>query len=244
MTVETAEPLFFRAHKPTFGPYLRKLREAHGMSLRDAAARLGLTFSKLQKMERGTRFRIPELAFLFRIATLYAVSTSEVFAEAGIEQRSADIVGETAVDRSFMALVLHPDLRPLGMDAHWCQSFSHLQKRQIVEFALSAEQAVLGGLSIRTIVEGARVDDAMPEPVVMAWGARPGFPAYLKVLRHSAGLTLRDAAKAIGMSHSNLARLESVEGLKVRRTTLTRISSVYNVKPAELQRAAGWLEAP
>jgi hypothetical protein len=34
------EVAFYREHNPDFGPYLRKLREGRGLSLRDAADQL------------------------------------------------------------------------------------------------------------------------------------------------------------------------------------------------------------
>lgn len=60
-------PVLFREHKATFGPYLRELRVARGVSLRDAARRLGITFTKLQKMETGGRFRIASAGMFERL---------------------------------------------------------------------------------------------------------------------------------------------------------------------------------
>src|SRR5688572_20946871 len=66
------EVAFYREHSADFGPYLRKLREERGLSLRDAADQLGMTFAKLQKMETGGRFRIDSLNLFSDIADLYA----------------------------------------------------------------------------------------------------------------------------------------------------------------------------
>lgn len=128
--------IYFREHKPTFGPYLRALRVERGLSLRDAAAQLGVPFSKLQKMETGGRFRLPGPHALATIADYYGRPHAEVFHEAGIGVlRPEDVETGEARDRAFAALVLHPDLRPLRMDLAWTESFSALQKAQWIEFA-------------------------------------------------------------------------------------------------------------
>lgn len=77
-------PALLREHKATFGPYLRGLRQGRALSLREASARLGVTFAKLQKMETGGRFRIDSLALLDDIAELYERPVDEVRAAAGL----------------------------------------------------------------------------------------------------------------------------------------------------------------
>ena len=130
------EAAFFREHKASFGPYLRALREQRGLSLRDAAAQLGLSFAKLQKMETGGRFRLPNVAFLVAIADFYDRPAAEVLNEAGIRMIMPEAL-EQIVDRdgAFADLVLHPELRPTRMDLAWTQSFSTVQKNQWIEFA-------------------------------------------------------------------------------------------------------------
>lgn len=78
-------PVLFREHKATFGPYLRELRLGRGLSLRDAAGRLGITFAKLQKMETGGRFRIEAPAMFDGLAALYARPLEEVLGKAGVQ---------------------------------------------------------------------------------------------------------------------------------------------------------------
>ena len=78
-------PVLFREHKTTFGPYLRELRLARGVSLRDAAGRLGISFAKLQKMETGGRFRIGSSAIFDAIGGLYERPVTEVLAAAGVQ---------------------------------------------------------------------------------------------------------------------------------------------------------------
>lgn len=128
--------LCLREHPPSFGPYLRRLRRERRMSLRDAAGQLGVTFTKLQKMETGGRFRLPTLDLLFALADCYGRPRPEVLAEAGIHLVEADDLARRAdVDRAFADLVLHPDLRPARMTVSWTDAFSPLQKAQWIEFA-------------------------------------------------------------------------------------------------------------
>jgi transcriptional regulator with XRE-family HTH domain len=74
----------FREHRASFGPYLRGLRAARGLSLRDASSRLGITFAKLQKMETGGRFRIDSVALFGAVAALFERPMAEVLAAAGV----------------------------------------------------------------------------------------------------------------------------------------------------------------
>jgi transcriptional regulator with XRE-family HTH domain len=72
-----------RRHDPTFGPHLRELREAAGLSLRGAASVAGMSFAKLQKMEPGGRFRVASPALLNGLAYLYRVDRAELWRLAG-----------------------------------------------------------------------------------------------------------------------------------------------------------------
>jgi transcriptional regulator with XRE-family HTH domain len=72
-----------RRHDPSFGSHLRELREAAGLSLRDAASVAGMSFAKLQKMETGGRFRVTSPALLDGLADLYRVDRAELWRLAG-----------------------------------------------------------------------------------------------------------------------------------------------------------------
>lgn len=78
------ETVLFREHKASFGPYLRALRLGRGLSLRDAATKLDVTFAKLQKMETGGRFRIESPAIFDAMAALFERPVAEVLAAAGV----------------------------------------------------------------------------------------------------------------------------------------------------------------
>lgn len=148
------EVAFYREHSPSFGPYLRELREHRGLSLRDAADQLGLTFAKLQKMETGGRFRIESLALFRALADLYSRPRAEILQAAGIKVlEPEELVDELDDDAVFARLVLHPALRPLRMDDRWLDSFSSLQKKQWVEFARRLEAFFHAGGSVAKVLE-------------------------------------------------------------------------------------------
>jgi len=148
------EVAFYREHNAEFGPYLRSLREDRGLSLRDAADQLGMTFAKLQKMETGGRFRIDSLNLLGDIADLYVRPRAEVLEAAGIRVLEPHAVAaELDEESAFAKLVLNPALRPLRMDDRWLDSFSTLQKKQWVEFAKRLEAFFHAGGSIADVLE-------------------------------------------------------------------------------------------
>ena len=76
----------------------------------------------------------------------------------------------------------------------------------------------------------------------LLWGYQPGFGAFLKALRTKAGLTLREAAAEMGMSHSNLSRLEMAheEVGPIKFDTLDRMAAVYGRDARELHHAHGY----
>jgi len=150
----SGEVAFYREHNATFGPYLRKLREERGLSLRDASDQLGMTFAKLQKMETGGRFRIDSVELFGQIADLYGRPRAEVLEAAGIRLLEPHALTKELDDEdAFARLVLHPALRPMRMDDRFLDAFSTLQKRQWVEFAKRMEAFFHAGGTIASILE-------------------------------------------------------------------------------------------
>ncbi len=148
------EVAFYREHNEGFGPYLRTLREDRGLSLRDAAEQLGLSFAKLQKMETGGRFRIDSLSLFSDLADFYVRPYTEVLEAAGIRVLEPHtLTAELDEESTFAHLVLHPALRPLRMDERWIDSFSTLQKRQWVEFAKRLEAFFHAGGTLTSVLE-------------------------------------------------------------------------------------------
>ena len=148
------EAAFYWRYKPEFGTWLRQAREARGLTLRAAATELEFSFTKLQKLEVSGRNKAPSLSLLQRFATLYGRPLGEVLEAAGVEVAlPPDVYADVNRDDAFAALVLHPALRPVRMDAAWLDSFSSVHKQQWVEFALRLESHLAaGGASVSEIL--------------------------------------------------------------------------------------------
>lgn len=72
------------------------------------------------------------------------------------------------------------------------------------------------------------------------WSPEEDFPAYLKKCRERSGLTLREAAKAVGFSFAVLGRLELGEYPKrPNLSLLSRLADLYEVDQRELLHIAG-----
>jgi len=153
MSALNGDAPYFREHNSNFGAYLRELRENRGLSLRDAAAQLHISFAKLQKMETGGRFRIEQFGMFFAIADLYVRPRAEVLEAAGIRLLGPHtMLKQLDEETEFALLMLHPDLRPLHMDERWLDSFSSLQKKQIVQFAKRLEKYLDAGNALHFIL--------------------------------------------------------------------------------------------
>ena len=140
-----------------FGPWLRDQRQAHGLTLQTAAARLGVTVTRLHKLETSGRVRAPSLELIATIAALYDREIDDVIGRAGFKmQLPAELRDAARCDETFAALVLHPALRPAFMDERWVESYSRIQKAQWVEFARRLLELARGkGLTMEEILRAA-----------------------------------------------------------------------------------------
>lgn len=87
---------------PTFGNYFRRARERAGLTLRDAAKRIGVSEDGLGKIERNDNYA--SLATMVRMADVYGVKVGDLLPHSG-----------EAVDRSELAeLVIILDSLPAG----------------------------------------------------------------------------------------------------------------------------------
>lgn len=123
-------------HRADFGPWLREQRVSHDLTLKVAADRLGVTLTRLHKLETGGRVRAPSLELIASIAALYGRELDEVIGRAGFKMEvPVELRDAARCDETFAGLVLHPQLRPAAMDERWVESYSRIQKAQWVEFA-------------------------------------------------------------------------------------------------------------
>lgn len=65
------------------GPYLKKLRNSHGLSQKDVFQATGITNSRLSRIENGTLSSPPDLATLKALARLYKVNLIEIYLQTG-----------------------------------------------------------------------------------------------------------------------------------------------------------------
>lgn len=119
----------------TFGPYIAGLRRERRLTLREAAAEIGISNGYLSQMETGERLPKATIPLMNKIAETYERPIAEVLAAAGIRE-AGEPDRRAQINRAFRRLVLHPDLMPARMDGkHWLDSFSTRQKLQIIELA-------------------------------------------------------------------------------------------------------------
>lgn len=133
------------ARRPSFGPYVRRIREEKGISLRNAAAELGVSFNYLAKLETGGRIKAPTPRLMQAIADYFGRDVNEVLREAGFQTKTPPAVRhQERVDQEFRRLMTHPEIRPLRIDAAGLDYYSPLQKLQVLELAARLERAMLG----------------------------------------------------------------------------------------------------
>ncbi len=148
-------------YRRDFGPWLRDLRKVARMTLRDAARPLGISFSKLQKLEVGARARPPSLEVIARLAVLFGKELDLMLTRAGFKMEvPLDLRDAIVCDDAFANLMLHPSLRPSAMDERWLEAFSRIQKAQILEFARKLEAHFReGGPIVDELIREARDED-------------------------------------------------------------------------------------
>jgi transcriptional regulator with XRE-family HTH domain len=140
MDVDELEPIadasFVWSPSAGFPAYLRRVREASGVSMRQAAPALGVSYAWLARLETGGYARPPSLQRLHAMAELYRVDAREMLHEAGVRIALPPDLGTGAsLDERFKALVLHPELRPALLDESALAYIPDRVKRQWLEFA-------------------------------------------------------------------------------------------------------------
>lgn len=242
-----------------FGTYLRERREAVGLSLREAAQELDISFARLHKMETGGRFRAPDPSLLSRIATLYRVPPTEVFRKAGFEVTGGEsLQREIDFELAFDALAFHPELNPYNMDREWRDAYAPRIKEQWVEFAYKLESRLQGepGYLERILLSDSKYTQPPSESTPEAYrqwalermlrsGALlvpkkdAGFGAYLRQLRKDKGVTLQVAASELGMSYGTLHRIETGERAIASIDALRPITLYYGLELEQAMRKLG-----
>jgi transcriptional regulator with XRE-family HTH domain len=88
---------------------------------------------------------------------------------------------------------------------------------------------------------GEPTDDMTPAGyMTFYWEPDPNFPAYLRKCRESAGLTLREASKGVGISLAGLGRLETGDfPKKPNINLLNHLADLYGIDSREMLHHAG-----
>jgi transcriptional regulator with XRE-family HTH domain len=119
-----------------FPAYLRRVREAASVSMRQAAPALGVSYAWLARLETGGYAKPPSLQRLHAMAELYRVDPREVLHEAGVRiELPENLDTRASLDERFKAVVLHPELRPALLDEQALAYIPDRVKRQWLEFA-------------------------------------------------------------------------------------------------------------
>jgi transcriptional regulator with XRE-family HTH domain len=94
-----------------FGEYIKNLREQRKLSLRDVAAKTGMSYSYLTKIEHGGR-KAPGPELLKRLAPVYGVSVRDLLKAAGYmddtQPAKPSLSEEEEVDRAFRYALSDP----------------------------------------------------------------------------------------------------------------------------------------
>ena len=153
--------------RDSFGAYLRGIREERGVSLRQAAIMLGLSYSYLSKLETGARKAPPSVKALRKIASIYYRDMHEVMYEAGFRSEELPhVVHERdSIDARFHRLVTHPQLRPLRMNKTIEECMPPMVKSMWIDFALQLSDVLHNGagptLDVPRILSGKLEEDAL-----------------------------------------------------------------------------------
>ena len=129
-----------------FGEYLREVREAAGLTLREAAEQFGTSFTYLHRLETGKRTTPPTTNLIEKVARAYGRDLKEVITAAGFVRNVAPDVN-LAVDIRvlFDAVISQPGLRPIGLEHRDIGYYSPMQKQQVVDLLLKYEEHRQGG---------------------------------------------------------------------------------------------------
>ena len=102
-----------QTEREEFGAYLRSLREAEGLTQRDAASRAGISAPYLAQVERGQR-NPPSREMLERIAQVYSADEQRVmhsagYASEGETRKALGDIDMSRLDWAFKAVISDPN---------------------------------------------------------------------------------------------------------------------------------------
>ena len=130
------------------GWFLRSVRERLGFTVRDVHQGTGLSTGHISRTENGAGKGPPSLRILKKFADFYGVGTDSLLLISGISPPDDDpriSADAFDFDAAFTSLVLHPSLKPDGLEPIDLQWISSATRRHWMEFARKLEKAVAEG---------------------------------------------------------------------------------------------------
>lgn len=122
---------------PHFAAYLRSSREGAGLSIRQAAPKLGVSPAYISRLETGGYASAPSVERLFKMADLYAVERAEMLTQAGVRvDVPDDLKVKDTTDAEFRAILMDPPLHPTLFTQECLHYVSPRMKRQWIEWGL------------------------------------------------------------------------------------------------------------
>lgn len=154
---EVGEVAFVWSPSPSFPDYLRRIRDAAGLSIRAACAAIGVSYAYLARLETGGPASTPTLDRLFKMAEVYGVDKRELLHEAGVRLQMPDTIDLVdRLDAQFAAVVLSDELRPPLLDENAVHYLGDRTKRQWLDFAQKLADSPDPKALLTRLLRGAR----------------------------------------------------------------------------------------
>jgi len=146
-----------------FGKYIRSARQDLGASVRTAAARIGLSYGHLAKLERGEIAKPPTTYILSMMAGLYDKPLDEMMEEAGVR---LELVEPSAVsgEEQFKRLMLSREFGPAEMKEEYLAHFPLLHRALIQELVSNVQRHTEARVRWQLLGDS---DPGCPQPVSM-----------------------------------------------------------------------------
>jgi len=126
-----------------FGPFLKRLREKKGVSLKDAEIATGIPNAYLSQLETGSRKKLPQPDRLRLIADYYNVSVQELLTKAGYyESKEVKETYEQKIEKAFLHAIndprfstgsrIKPDELPLDAKRYILEMYSYNVRKSLL----------------------------------------------------------------------------------------------------------------
>ncbi len=144
-----------------FGEYIRDARNDLGASVRTAAAKIGLSYGHLAKLERGEIAKPPNTHTLSLMAGLYRKPIEEVMEMAGVRLEMVQPEATTG-EEQFKRLMMSAEFGPSTMKEEYLAHFPLLHRALIQEIAANVERHTAARIRLQLQEEG---ESSHPNPI-------------------------------------------------------------------------------